>query len=482
MDGTTTQVEKSGGGSIPAQRVNTARRANTASISISGWPDQVEPEQLIEIFKEWGVNLELGSVNFEWFFSTEAEGYTLKVQLSDLAKARELLELRDKKDFEFGIGEITAAQQSRLRLIATSPREDAAAYRARYPKPNTQNILSETQLTEIKRSVSNPPTGNQQPKGMERTILGKTVPPPVPTPPSNTTNSDWKEVENRKSKKSQAGQPKNNSPQEHKGQGSNVFTILEEQESEDMEEEDNTSKEQEQEEKEERKEETSEERSRKHTEAAAAKAAKAASQKKLADLKRQLKGHKLWGKETSLIVDKYVEKIMGLGIDVANDTMENLLENPPQEIKKRINAGISGEIPSIEKDSSSETTDILPQAPTTGTEDFQTQKEETKVAQEEKTQQTSDSKVNPTSNEDPVVGAGLNQGMGNEAFPSPYPDPPTPVPPVVHKEDPPNTESAGTMHAPVNLSPNGMPPKTITGYFSRTDKATRNPAPPSLSQ
>ena len=105
----------------------------------------------------------------------------MKIQTTDLVKARELLELRDRKDFEFSVGELTAAQQSHLRLIATTPKGDVETTRTRYPKPKTPDILTETQLSEIKRSVSNPLPGSQPHKEVEKTILGKVVSPTTPT-------------------------------------------------------------------------------------------------------------------------------------------------------------------------------------------------------------------------------------------------------------------------------------------------------------
>jgi hypothetical protein len=488
------------------QRLNTARRANTASISITGWPDQVEPEQLVKIFEEWGISLDLGLVNFEWFFSTEVEGYTLRVQMADMVKARELLELRDKQDFEFGIGEITAAQQSRLRLIATSPKEDAATSRARYPKPNTQSILSATQLAEIRRCVSNPLTGGQQPKEVEVTILGKIVPPPSPKTSPKATQDVWETAEGRNTKKTRADQSKKGSTQKGKVQENNAYAALEEHEKEEMEEEENTDKEQEQDEKEERKVGGDEKINSKGTGASAAKAARTLSQKKLAELKKKLTGHKLWGKETSLIVETYIEKMLVLGVDVANDALENLLGNTTQEIKRVIDEGVSGEQPSNQNNNeqvedgkrvSSEdrshireengfeegTTEESKEQETMETsQDSQTQEEETKDAEEEKTLQTSNPRINPISKDGPDAGAVQTQGEGSVAFTTPYQDPPSTVPLEVHKEQLPDKEAAGTSPATFNLSSNGIPKNTITGYFPRTEKSANNPIPPSLSQ
>ncbi len=115
-------------------------------------------------------------------------------------------------------------------------------------------------------------------------------------------------------------------------------------------------------------------------------------------------------------------------------------------------------------------------------QDSQKQKEEAKDAEEEKAHQAADPKINPISNEEPGAGGVINLGKGNEVLPNPYSDPPTPIPPEVHKEHLPDTEATGTMPATFNLSPNGIPQKTITGYFPRAEKTTSNPAPPSLSQ
>ena len=122
-------------------RSYTQRRTNTASIAITGWPLQVEPEQVQAIFKFWGVELDLQTSSMEWFFGAEAEGFTLKIDTTNLSKARELLTLRDKIGFDLGIGELTARQQSHLRLIATTPR-NKGVNQIRFPKPRIQKIPS----------------------------------------------------------------------------------------------------------------------------------------------------------------------------------------------------------------------------------------------------------------------------------------------------------------------------------------------------
>jgi hypothetical protein len=88
------------------------RRVNTASIAITGWPQQAEPAQVQAILKQWGVEIDLSLVSIDWYFGTEAEGFTLKIETTDLSKAREILLLRERVNFDMGVGEMTASQQS----------------------------------------------------------------------------------------------------------------------------------------------------------------------------------------------------------------------------------------------------------------------------------------------------------------------------------------------------------------------------------
>jgi hypothetical protein len=507
MRGITTQVEKTGGGNVPMQRMNTTRRVNTASISISGWPDQVEPALIGEILKGWGVVLDINTVSFEWFFSAEADGYTLRIQLTDLVKARELLELSNRQDFEFGIAEITARQQSRLRLIATSPRVDAAVVRARYPKPNTPSILSATQLAEIKKSVSNPITGNPQPKEVEKTILGNLVQQTSPKHPSEGGQESWQEVTTKTSKKAQTGQPKADSPQEEKEEKNNTFGVLMEH-GEEEEEKEQLDTESEQEEKEEKTEKATEEGNPKETVAAVRSTAKSNAQKKFTNLKGQLSKLKLWGKDTPTIVGTYSGMISELGLEVANDTLEDLLKLPGPEVKDRVTARITGKQPVGDVVSTRKEANLLPPGSPPSPVETKDQNEEDKTTEEGKDnhasgpittsahgeglvvlpQQTANPEINPISEVDPEAGTGPNLGKGNGVIPIPYSDPPSPIPPEVHKEHLPDTEAANTTLATFNLSSNEIPKKTITGYFPRTEKKKKKkkqqatPPPPSLSQ
>jgi hypothetical protein len=480
MKGITTLIEKTVGGSIPLQRETTARRVNTASISISGWPDQVEPEQIGEIFREWGVNLDLSTVSFDWFFATEAEGFTLKVQTTDLVKARELLELRDRKDFEFSVGELTAAQQSHLRLIATTPKGDMETTRTRYPKPKTPDILTETQLSEIKRSVSNPLPGSQPHKEVEKTILGKVVSPTTPTASPASAQVGWKEVGKKKMNKEQNVPPTNGASEEQKGEKENAYAVLEELASEEVGEQDMLDEKHDQEDKEEEKGISSRKKSTKMLEAAKERTAKEASRKKFDALKRQLTKMKLWGTETTTMVDAYVAHFMMLGYDTTNDNLESLLKLSREEIKDNVKAKVTGEDSSEGKKGTPEKSANPPQKPTSNIETNRVQEEETKMEVDGEPTLTLDSNEAITSGEGSEAAHKENQGEATSALHSPGPDPPTSVPPEVQKAHPPDTENTSSLSTKINLS-SSEKTRTITGYFQSKAKQTDSSDTPSPS-
>ena len=465
------------------QRETTARRVNTASISISGWPDQIEPEQIGEIFREWGVNLDLSTISLEWFFATEAEGFTLKVQTTDLVKARELLELRDRKDFEFSVGELTAAQQSHLRLIATTPKGDMETTRTRYPKPKAPDILTETQLSEIKRSVSNPLPGSQPHKEVEKTILGKIVSPTLPTASPASAQEGWNQVGKKKSNKEQNVPPKNGASDKKTGEKDNAYTVLEQLASEEVGEHDTKDGDLDEDDKEEEKGKSSRKKSTKMKEAAKERTAKDASHKKFDILKKQLTKKKLWGTETTTMVDAYIAHYMALGYDITNDNLESLLLLTKEEIKDKVKAAVTGEDSSEEKKGAPEEAANPPLQPTSNVDTNRIHEEETKMEMD------GDPSLIIDSNEAITTGKGSEaahkeyQVEATSALHIPGPDPPTVVPPEEKKAHPPDTENTSSLSTKINLS-SSEKTRTITGYFQTKAKLTdSSDAPsPSLSQ
>jgi len=214
------------------------------------------------------VEIDLKTVSIDWYFGTEAEGFTLKIETADLSKAREVLLLRERIDFDLGIGELTATQQSHLRLIATTPKNNVTAHQYRYPKPMLRKILSETQLMEIKKNGQHSP-GNPPPKAPEKTILGKEVQAVSPKPPLEGGKDAWKEVGKNTKKKNKT--PTASPSTIHDGEESslNAFGVLGDQEGDDMEENSSSEGKSEKEEKEEVKVPSPKKKSQKRIEAEA---------------------------------------------------------------------------------------------------------------------------------------------------------------------------------------------------------------------
>lgn len=495
MKGTTTQVEKTGGGNTPLQHATATRRVNTATIAISGWPYQMEPEQVREIFGEWGVTIDLHTVNLDWFFGTEAEGFTLKIETSDLFKARELLNLKDKQDFEFGIGELTATQQSHLRLIATSTKEDKEAIKSRHPKPHLPNILSETQLSEIKKSVNNPHTSNQAHQRVEVTILGKEMTSTKPVPGTN----EWVETKNKKTKKSLETPKGAAATQEKGGHKDNAYAALgkqaeEEEEDQSMEDEGGDEKDEEKVE-----EKSAKKKSPKAMAAAAERAEKEASHKKYDVQIRFLKTMKLWGSETNTVVDAFGQTLGELGYDCANDLLEDLLIRNREEIKELVEGVVfgtganeeqklssgNGKNNSDEMDSkhnaaevgennsrnSSSSNGISGSRGSSDNSSSNTDGKEDTKEQEEKTRMEEEVEPNPalgldtaTSSNEPLADTeAKNQGEAGLLPQVLGPDPPVPEPSELHKSHPPDVG----LHAPTitDLSSSMKPKVTIKDYY-----------------
>ena len=190
MQGVDNLLDNSGSKRVPQTQPNTQRRMNNASIAISGWPCQVTPKELTDILAGWGVPIDVTLIKIDWFHGSDAEGVTLRIQTPDLGKARELLLLSSRSDFEFEVGEFTTLQQTALRLIATTPSIRATETGQSRPKPRFPQILSDTQIAAINK-INLKPT----------TILGKATSPPSPTKSPTSSSDGWDLVSGKHQRK-----------------------------------------------------------------------------------------------------------------------------------------------------------------------------------------------------------------------------------------------------------------------------------------
>jgi hypothetical protein len=364
------------------------------------------------------VEIDLSLVSIDWYFGTEAEGFTLKIETTDLSKAREILLLRERVNFDMGVGEMTASQQSHLRLIATTPKSGMTANQSRHTKPILRKILSESQIAEIKKNGPHPP-GNPPQNTLEKTILGKDVPASTPKPPDGETKDEWTGVGKGKKNKKGFSAPPSSSVQPGKVSAANAFEILEDQEEDEVVDDTQEEKKHEKEEKEGKEADAPEGKSQKQIEALAELKEKNATKKKFKSMRRLLSKMQLWGRqETSTMVEAYIAVITGLGYDIANDTLENLLRLEKENIREEVEQVISGKGRASLQDAPKEDTSSLPGVPVPDVETPVSNDDEKKSDAAEDTQ---DQALNIVSNntETQAASEGGEQSKEQASMPTP---------------------------------------------------------------
>jgi hypothetical protein len=118
------------------------------------------------------------------------------------------------------------------------------------------------------------------------------------------------------------------------------------------------------------------------------------------NLKGQLSKLRLWGKDTPKIVSTYCGIISELGVEVAIDTLDDLLKLPEPEIKDRVTARIFGDQPVGEEESTQGETSTLPLGLTPSPGETKVQNEETKTTEEKGNNHASDPNTAPSFGED----------------------------------------------------------------------------------
>ena len=471
MQRKTTFLENMGGRDQIYEHSHTQRRSNTASIAITGWPLQVEPQQVQEIFKYWGVEIDLKTTSIGWFFGAEAEGFTLKIETSNLSKARELLNLRDKIDFDLGIGELTAMQQSHLRLIATTPRNKEVT-QTRFPKPRTHKILSDTQVMEIQRCAQNLSNNSQRSEG-GKTILGKEVS-EAPNNPSKESEG-WEDCKSKNKRKNTQSTPPPKATHDQEEISKNPYGSLVGQEQDSSEEDASMEEEQESKEQEGTEEKTSKKKSKRKVAAEQEQKEKQAIHNNFKDLKKQLTNLQLWGRgETSTMVEAYVGRITELGYEVANDQLTHLLTLTKEEIVKEVASSItSGVTPGTQKETITENKVSQTVEPTQNAPTTQISEEESKVevSTVTPTLATNAESVTTDATADQVNGVQEGEGtvLHNEET-APLPT----EPPDVQEGNPPGP-GIGSPTEEKELSSPGNNKTTITDFFSKIPVASTPP-------
>ena len=470
MQKVTTHLEGSGGRDIMATRGYPHRR-NTATVAITGWPQQAEPGQVQAVFKHWGLELDLKTVTIDWYFGVEAEGYTLKIETADLSKAREILLLRERLDFDMGVGELTAMQQSHLRLIATTPKSDTTVGQHRYPKPTLQKILSETQIMEIKKSGQYSP-GNPPPKSPEKTILGKKVPAESQESPLVEKKDEWKDVEktnnNKKKKKNKTPTASISTAQTGEISNLNAYGVLGDQEGDEMEEESPSEEENEKEKKEEKEAPSPKKKSQKRIDAEDEQKEKNAIQDKFKSLRKRLSAMKLWGRaETATMVEAYIVAITVLGYEVANDELEHLLGLEREKIKEEVEMVTSGKTRAELKAGSQVDKATPSEVPIPDGETPQSFLEEkhTETTEEDQDLVERLTNVGSTNAETLVAQGSVVQGKEGASVPSTTTDPPDSGSSDVVIPHPPDP-GPGDLTEVLNLSSVGNIKTTILDFFS----------------
>jgi hypothetical protein len=144
----------------------------------------------------------------------------------------------------------------------------------------------------------------------------------------------------------------------------NAFEILEDQEEDEVVDDTQEEKKHEKEEKEGKEADAPEGKSQKQIEALAELKEKNATKKKFKSMRRLLSKMQLWGRqETSTMVEAYIAVITGLGYDIANDTLENLLRLEKENIREEVEQVIYGKGKATLQDAPKEDTSSLPGVP-----------------------------------------------------------------------------------------------------------------------
>jgi hypothetical protein len=292
----------------------------------------VTSTRLQEMFKGWGVWLAPATETFTWYFGLEIEGYALKIHTKNLAKAKDLMKLKESPGFDLLVNEMSHSMQSQLRLIATNPQVAARTAGTLVHLPAPPVILTPTQKADIKRISKNHshPGGNDS----SETLLGEPVlkpqtpaPKPLTPAPKKPTYKDselWTEIDNPKTGKGKHTPPVVPTPLAAK----NTFVgLIEDDEDEDMDEDEKTTT----------PVETKEEgkkvnKNTKHT--SDVKKQKNKDGKEYSVLMAALQKKRLWGKDTRTVVDAYIRPLVNMSYGCAVDELRMLSSYTNEQIQK----------------------------------------------------------------------------------------------------------------------------------------------------
>ena len=146
-------------------------RQTGASVVITGWPCMVRDEQILHMFSEFGVQLDLSTDTLAWYWAIEIEGFALKIRTNHLPRARQIIQLKSDNLFGLGIHEMNNTIQTHLRVIANGVEHQGDREEKLVLKPEPPKILTETQIQSIKGKLQQP-SGLSNPS-QDKTILGK---------------------------------------------------------------------------------------------------------------------------------------------------------------------------------------------------------------------------------------------------------------------------------------------------------------------
>jgi hypothetical protein len=452
-------------------------RQPVGTVIVTGWPCMVNDVKLQAFFGKWNVWLEKNTASFTWFIGVEMEGYVLKIETKDKQKAREILQLKEKPEFDMMISELSHTMQANLRVIGGNTQGKNKQKESQIAKPTPPKLLTAVQIADIDSTIrrGKVPGKVDTPK----TLLGRKVQVTQPFLPDDEgekiAEEKWTEVE--KSGKKKDKEKKTEETKKIVKQTQQIATdyslLGEEEENEIMEENG-----------------TEQEESTGKVSDPIPKTTNIKPKKPVnldftgfQSCRNKISSLKIWGKNTAGIVNAYCKPLVELGYDIAFDDLKSLILLEKEAIKTHIekrNNQIE-KVSSAEKKQQSKLT-------ITETEQKATVIEEVKIEisseeEEKKKSETQEPMGMEDAEQEEMAGAQADkeEKKGGAADDIALPQVASPtlpdLPQISIKENPPDA-TIGENPLPTveaNLSTSKKQPNTMENFFQKKASA---PTPP----